>query len=213
MTFHADSSYRFDIEQKCNPSIIQEFLSNSRDCLLNNQYIWLKGWYATNAILQELMLLEKQVNSPWQPLSTSTHSTGNSLCSRQKSLIKPAYLQYLRLQWRELVLNPLVLYGCMEQQNLRVYDVLLHLLVSYVLGAHHSIDDARVGAWATWDLLDLDVLSNVHVIAFLPHVRSDHRADLPDNAEYCISPLLRETLPAEELLGQASDMFPLSLAM
>lgn len=54
------------------------------------------------------------------------------------------YLQYLGLQRRHLVLNPLIDQWSPEQKNLWVGDMLPHLFVSDILGAYDSTDDTGV---------------------------------------------------------------------
>ena len=51
-----------------------------------------------------------------------------------------SHLQNLWFKGRELVLHTLIFNGAMQQKNMRIGNLLLHLLVSNVLGEHQAMD-------------------------------------------------------------------------
>lgn len=60
----------------------------------------------------------------------------------------------------------LIINGTTEDQNFRVAQHTGHLLISNVLGEHNTADHFTVALASSRNLLELDILTNIHTIVF-----------------------------------------------
>lgn len=75
--------------------------------------------------------------------------------NKPKESTRPAHVPHLQNLWlkgRELILYTLIFNGATQQKNVRIGNVLLHFLVSDVLGEHQAMDQRGILLLAHRDL-------------------------------------------------------------
>ena len=85
-------------------------------------------------------------------------------------------------------------------------ESVFHLSVNDVFGTNDAFDDERVALPGTRDLLDDDVVSGVHEIASVHHIRFDNPGDALRQTEDGLRPRQAQFLAKQKLTNQGFDV-------